>query len=945
MTIQAEVLVIGGGATGAGVAWDAALRGFDVVLVERGDLAAGTTGRFHGLLHSGGRYVVKDPVAAEECARENAILRRVIPDCIEDTGGLFVTTPDDDPAYGAEFLAGCRRAGLPAEEIDVAEALRREPRLNPRIRRAFTVPDASIDAWKTVWAFARGAAAHGARMLPYHRVTDLHRTNGAVTGARVRNEQTGEDLDIEAGFTLNASGAWTAQILRMAGIEDIGVVPGKGIMIAMNHRLVNTVINRCAMPADGDILVPIRTVSVIGTTDIRASDPDDIPVTQEEIDRMLDDGERLVPGFRDARALRVWAGVRPLFQHAKAAEVTDTREVSRTHAVIHHRERNGTDGLLTVSGGKLTTLRLMAQDLVDAMSRPARHRGPAVPHGRGAPAGQRGRRDVRARLAAAAARGLAAGRAADLRVRADRARAAGRGDAPPRDDEPRRRAPQPAAWHGAVPGRVLHLSRRRHPAQRGSPRRRGDGRLAARLPAGALEGHLADPLRRPAAAGAAGRLDLPGTARRRAPSGMSHHDVIVVGTGLAGLTAAVRLSEAGARVLVLAKGVGATHLSAGTIDVLGYAPDRVSRPAEALARLGAEHPYALVGAEGVGAAVEWFKARIAGGPLRGYAYVGGIQENLLLPTAVGVPRPSAVVPETMAAGDLRRDAPVCVVGFRALKDFHPALLADNLGRSEPGVAARAVELDLVPEGRRDANALGFARAFDDPGFRRTVVGELVARLRADERVAFPAVLGIADPHGAWSALERGLGHRVLEVPTLPPSVPGMRVFAILREALQSAGGRLVLNNVVVGAEEHGGRVSALRVRVGLREERRGADWVVLATGGFASGGLELDSRWRAREVALGLPVAGVPAERRFAPEYFGAHPMARAGVAVDRELRPVDSGGGRLYENVLVAGATLAGAEPWREKSGDGISLATGYRAAELVLGTSTAAPLAAARG
>ncbi len=366
-SLQAEVLVIGGGATGAGVAWDAALRGFDVVLVERGDLAEGTSGRFHGLLHSGGRYVVKDPVAAEECVGENAILREVIPDCIEDTGGLFVTTPDDDPAYGDAFMEGCRAAKLPAEEIDVAEALRREPRLNPGIRRAFTVPDASIDAWKTVSSFARGAAAHGARILTYHRVIDLHRTDGAVTGARVRNELTGEDLDIEAGFTLNASGAWAAQILHMAGIEDVGVVPGKGIMIAMNHRLVNTVINRCTMPADGDILVPIRTVSVIGTTDIRSADPDEIPVTQAEVDQMLDDGERLVPGFREARALRVWAGVRPLFQDAKAAAVEDTRDVSRTHAVVDHRARDGVDGLLTMSGGKLTTLRLMAQDLVDAM--------------------------------------------------------------------------------------------------------------------------------------------------------------------------------------------------------------------------------------------------------------------------------------------------------------------------------------------------------------------------------------------------------------------------------------------------------------------------------------------------------------------------------------------------------------------------------------------------
>jgi glycerol-3-phosphate dehydrogenase len=369
-TISTEVLVIGGGATGAGVAWDAALRGFDVVLVDRADLAEGTSGRFHGLLQSGGRYVVKDPVAADECVAENAILRRVLPDCIEDTGGLFVTTPDDDPAYGDRFLEGCRRAGLPTEEIDVGDALRMEPRLNPRIRRAFTVPDASIDAWKTVWSLARGAAQHGARVLTYHSVVGLQKDGDTVTGARVRNELSGEELDIDAGFTLNASGAWAAQIVTMAGIEGIGVIPGKGIMIAMNHRLVNTVINRCAMPADGDILVPIRTVSVIGTTDIRSTDPDELPVTQEEVDQMLDDGERLVPGLRRARALRVWAGVRPLWQDEHAGQrAADTRDVSRTHAVVDHSERDGTRGLLTMSGGKVTTLRLMAQDLVDAMCR------------------------------------------------------------------------------------------------------------------------------------------------------------------------------------------------------------------------------------------------------------------------------------------------------------------------------------------------------------------------------------------------------------------------------------------------------------------------------------------------------------------------------------------------------------------------------------------------
>jgi glycerol-3-phosphate dehydrogenase subunit B len=418
---------------------------------------------------------------------------------------------------------------------------------------------------------------------------------------------------------------------------------------------------------------------------------------------------------------------------------------------------------------------------------------------------------------------------------------------------------------------------------------------------------------------------------------VSHHDVVVIGAGLAGLTAAVRLAEGGARVLVLAKGVGATHLSAGTIDVLGYAPNRVERPGEALARLVAErpdHPYAVAG--DVGAAVDWLIGRVAGGSLAPYVYRGGLEENLLLPTALGVPRPSAVVPETMAGGDLRRGAPVFVVGFRGFKDFHPALLAETLRRT--GTPARSAELDLVPEGRADVNSLGYARAFDDPAFRTEVVAQLVGRLGAEERVAFPAVLGIAGPHGAWSDLERRLARPVFEVPTLPPSVPGMRLFAILHDALRRAGGRMILNSVVTGAEREGARVAALRVRVGLREERRSCDWVVLATGGFASGGLELDSRWTAREPALGLPVTGVPApgDERFRPGYFDDHPIARAGVAVGSDLRPEG------HENVLVAGATLAGAEPWREKSGDGISLATGYRAAELVL--TGARDLAAAR-
>ena len=363
-TLQADVLVIGGGSTGVGVARDAAMRGLATVLVDRGDLATGTTGRFHGLLHSGGRYVVKDPKAALECIHENRILREIAADCIEDTGGLFVTTPIDDPAYADRFVEGCRAADVPVEEVPVGEALRQEPRLNPRISRALIVPDASVDSWKTVWGCARSAMAHGARILPYHEVLRLVVEGSTVKGAVVEDHRGGEEVEIHADLVVNAAGAWAGRIAAMAGCE-VTILPGKGIMIAMNHRLVNTVVNRCEMPADGDIIVPIRTVSVIGTTDEKVADPDDWEITRDEVQKMLDAGENLVPGFREARALRVWGGVRPLFQ--EKAEGTDTRDVTRAHTLLNHRTRDGVERFLTITGGKFCTFRLMAEDTVDVL--------------------------------------------------------------------------------------------------------------------------------------------------------------------------------------------------------------------------------------------------------------------------------------------------------------------------------------------------------------------------------------------------------------------------------------------------------------------------------------------------------------------------------------------------------------------------------------------------
>jgi glycerol-3-phosphate dehydrogenase subunit B len=248
--------------------------------------------------------------------------------------------------------------------------------------------------------------------------------------------------------------------------------------------------------------------------------------------------------------------------------------------------------------------------------------------------------------------------------------------------------------------------------------------------------------------------------------GELHYDVVVIGAGTAGLVAGARLAEGGARVCVVAKGIGSTHLAPATIDVLGYAPERVVSPSGVMPEFISAHPghpYATLGVDTVSEAVRWLESRVESGPLPGYRYLGDLDRNYLLPTAVGALRPSAVVPETMGAGDSVDLERVSVVGMRILRDFHAAMCASNLNRL--GVPARAVEADIDVE-RADQNSLGLARRFDDPAWRAAFAGRLALKLQADERIGLPAVLGIRDPHGAWSDLEHRLGRPVFEIPTL-----------------------------------------------------------------------------------------------------------------------------------------------------------------------------------
>ena len=357
-----DVVIIGGGISGAGTARDCALRGLSTLLVERGDLAGGATGRNHGLLHSGARYAVTDRESAAECIRENRILRRIASGCVEQTGGLFVTLPEDDIAYQKTFIESCRAAGIPAEAVDPREALRLEPSVNPAIIGAVRVPDASVDPFRLTSVNMLDAILHGAEVLTYHEVVGFVRDAGRIAGVRLRS-RSGEEFEVRARITVNAAGIWGQGIAAMAGV-NISMYPAKGSLLVFGHRVNRMVINRCRKPANADILVPGDVVCVLGTTSTKLpfEECDDIRVNRDEVSQLIEEGCRLAPGLATTRVLRAYAGVRPLV----ASDDDPTgRSISRGIVLLDHESRDGLPGFVTITGGKLTSYRLMAEKVTD----------------------------------------------------------------------------------------------------------------------------------------------------------------------------------------------------------------------------------------------------------------------------------------------------------------------------------------------------------------------------------------------------------------------------------------------------------------------------------------------------------------------------------------------------------------------------------------------------
>lgn len=421
------------------------------------------------------------------------------------------------------------------------------------------------------------------------------------------------------------------------------------------------------------------------------------------------------------------------------------------------------------------------------------------------------------------------------------------------------------------------------------------------------------------------------------------YDVIVVGAGMAGLIAAIRVAQGGKRVMVISQGHGATGLTAGTVDLLGSLPwdtnknlTRVGEHLPLLVENQREHPYSKVGLAKIAESFNYFKEL---SQEMDYPLLGDSETNYLLPTYLGAARPTALAPQSMVEGDLRLAGDTLVVGVEQITSFYPKLLVNGINSLKQRllIPGKWHFVGTISLPGASGNPLQFASWLEDQINLKLFIASLQELIKAYgqsfSRLGLPAVLGNKSHAHVFNQLTSALGCPVFEVPVGQPTVPGTRLANILFAKLKKLGGRLQLGAEVLDITDGGSLGMAVMVNSPGRATTFLADQVVIATGGVYGKGLAVAEVGKEiKECLLQLPVTPLPNQKsRLALGKIVTNqpqPYATVGVAVNERLQPIGLGVSQeLQEKVRVVGQTIGGYDPVVEKNGLGVALATGYLA------------------
>lgn len=400
-----------------------------------------------------------------------------------------------------------------------------------------------------------------------------------------------------------------------------------------------------------------------------------------------------------------------------------------------------------------------------------------------------------------------------------------------------------------------------------------------------------------------------------------HFDLIIIGIGLTGLMAAKTAVEEGRRVLLVGRGAGSLCIFTNSIDVLAAGGDGNIKESVSLWIKGhPHHPYAKAGWDSLEASLASFTALFP--PDDSFTSREG--KNSLIPTGAGTRRSTYLMPESILAGAGARMEKTLIVGIEGFEDFHAEYVAHHL-------KCRGITVTIPWETGNVTNATGLASLMDNPSFCGELAGLIRKRLAGEEFIGLPALLGLRSSRRAREIIETGTGCQVFEIPILPPSIPGMRIFHLFQEYLTRRGAAIIQGHRVESSLRKGKRCSGINVAHPPLTKTYTADGYILATGRFFSGGLQTDEN-RIYEPIFDLPILQPPARRDWFQRRFFApepHPIHGAGILTDHQLRPVDQEGNLLWDNLRVAGSILTHHDSTKELSREGIALATGYAAAK----------------